>query len=209
MVAAILALAAPSFAQTGSTPAGPHAVGEYAGVVPGRGNAPPRSRAVRRTPRRGRTARLLTWPGFQARPNGASRFFVQVSDAVQTDVQRTDGRVEVVLRQTRVHLRNSRRPLETRFFNTPVTRATVERRGRHDLAIVFNMRGDATPRVYTEAGQNGYHFVFIEFPEGNWLPEAMQQPVAVPDMPESRPEDNAEHPDSSFNAMDDERPPSM
>lgn len=134
---------------------------------------------------------------------------MQVSDTVQTDIQRTEGRVEVVLRQTRVHLRNSRRPLETRFFNTPVTRATVERRGRHDLAIVFNMRGDATPRVTTEAGQNGYHFVFIDFPAGSWLPEELRRPVAVPDAAEPRAEDNAQHPDSSFNAMDDERPPGM
>lgn len=162
--ALVLAAAIPVLvlAQAGGTPP---AGGEgYPGVVPGTGNLPPRADAARRS-----QARLLTWPGFQARPDGVSRVFVQTSTAVAHTTSSERGRFVLLLQNTGVHLRNNRRPLETRYFNSPVSRIVVEPRGRN-LAIVIELRGEATPRVYTEAGQNGFHFVFAEFPAGNWAP---------------------------------------
>lgn len=142
-------------------------VGEYAGVTPGSANPPPRAAAVARA----RTSKLLTWPGFQATPDGGSRFFLQVSHEVELETRSAQGRFEVVLKNTRAHLRNTLRPLDTRFFSTPVDRAQVERRGR-DLAVVFSLRGAITPTVSQAVGEGGFHFVYVDFPAGDWATPA-------------------------------------
>ncbi|NOY90057.1 MAG: hypothetical protein GXP55_02525, partial [Deltaproteobacteria bacterium] len=158
----LLALALPVAHAQDAAPSGDGqtAPTRYEGVTPEAGS-PPAERRVRRS-----RNRLLTWPGFESRPNGASRFFVQLSREVQFTTRASQGRFEVLLAGTRTHLRNTRRPLETRFFNTPVIRAKVERRGRHNLALVFELRAAVTPRVYTQPGPGGYTFLFVDFPEG-------------------------------------------
>ena len=140
----------------------PNPVGQYAGVAPGSANLPPRA------PGPG-GSRLLTWPGFQARPDGASRFFLQTTAAVTHRVENQQGRVVIILEGVGIHLRNTRLPLETRYFNTPVTRAKVERRGR-DAALVLEMRSNITPVVTVQPAEQGYHYLFVEFPAGNYLP---------------------------------------
>jgi hypothetical protein len=157
-----LAFAAVALAQETT---GPHPVGQYAGVTPGSGNLPPRAP--------GGDARLLTWPGFQARPDGASRFFVQTTQPVTHRVENESGRVVIILENLGIHLRNNRRPLETQYFNTPVTRAKVERRGR-DVALVLEMRAAVTPSVSVQPAEGAYHYLFIEFPAGDYLPAEMQ-----------------------------------
>lgn len=147
-------------------------VGQYAGVTPGQGT-PPRVGAVARA----RPAKLLTWPGFRAQPGGASRFFLQLSAPVETVTRTSAGRVEVVLKNVRGHLRNTFRPLDTRYFQTPVRRAKVERR-RQDLVFVFEMRGEATPTVTTAPGEGGFHFVYVDFPAGQWAAETA--PISPP-----------------------------
>lgn len=150
-------------------------VGEYAGVRPGTSNAPPRAQ-------RARNARgtVVTWPGFE--PRGGGRFFVQTTGSIVTEVHQSEGRVEVVLKNAQTHLRNTRRWLETRFFNTPVRRARIERRGRNDLVFVFAMRQGATPSVTTGTGEGGFAFLYVDFPAGNYLPAALrvQAPEADP-----------------------------
>ncbi len=157
-----LGFAAAALAQENT---GPHPVGEYAGVTPGTGHLPPRAPSGE--------ARLLTWPGFQARPDGASRFFVQTTQPVQYRVENESGRAVIILENLGIHLRNNRRPLETRYFNTPVTRAKVERRG-HDVALVLEMRAAVTPSVSVQPSEGAYHYLFIEFPAGDYLPADMQ-----------------------------------
>lgn len=154
-------------------------VGEYAGVTPGTGNPPPRAGAVARA----RPAKLLTWPGFQATAGGGSRFFLQVSGPVQVESRGSEGRFELVLKNTRVHLRNTFRPLDTRFFSTPVNSAKVERR-RRDLAVVFQLRASATPNVTQGVGEGGFHFVYVDFPPGAWVtPEPVAAPTVAPPPP--------------------------
>jgi len=132
----------------------------YPGVRPGTGS-PPASRRARPSGR----IRLITWPGFEAQPDGSSRFFVQLSGPVRYETSQSEGRFEVLLRGVRIHLRNNGRPLETRFFETPVLRARLARRGR-DVAFVFELRGPATPSVHAEVGEGGYHFLYVDFPAG-------------------------------------------
>ncbi len=150
----------------------PHPVGHYEGVGP-EGGAPPRASAARRaaTRRRG-PARIVTWPGFQMRPDGSSRFFLQLTSNVSARVSRVEGGVEVYLPETRTHVSNTRRPLLTRWFNTPALSARVRRRGRRDSALVFRMRSDVMPRVSGEQRADGYYYLLIDFPAGDYIPEA-------------------------------------
>ena len=154
-----------------------HPPGEYNGVTPQNSARPPRARSVARaearaTRRRGRRrapAQVVTWPGFQAQPDGSSTFFLQVTGPVEYERHVTTGRVEILLPNTRTHVRNSRRPLITRYYDTPVTLAKLERRGRRDLAFVFTMRADVAPTVRTEE-RGGFTFIYVSFPAGNYLP---------------------------------------
>lgn len=132
----------------------------YAGVTPGSAtsdNVPPKAEEIPEG------TLMLTWPGFMMRKDGGSRFFVQTSRPVQIATHESEGRFELILRNTRVHLKNNFRPLETEFFKTPVTRATVQRQGKKDVAMVFEMRVKATPTVTQEKGKDGFNYVFVDF----------------------------------------------
>jgi hypothetical protein len=132
----------------------------YGGVTPGSEtspNLPPKADEIPEG------ALMLTWPGFMMERDGGSCFFVQTSQHVEVATSKSEGRLELVLRNTRVHLRNNLRPLETQFFDTPVTRATVQRKGPKDTVMVFEMREDSTPTVTQEKGKDGFNYVFVRF----------------------------------------------
>lgn len=182
-------------------------VGEYAGVRPGANNRPPRAQAARNA-----SGTVVTWPGFE--PRGGGRFFVQTTGTIITEVHQSEGRVEVVLKNARTHLRNTRRWLETRFFNTPVRRARIERRGRrgrrgsNDLVFVFAMRQGSTPSVTTGTGENGFQFLYVDFPAGDYLPAELQ--VQAPEADPASGEGGGSDSNVDYNNYDDnERPPGM
>ncbi len=182
-------------------------VGEYAGVRSGSAQAPPRARAVTRARAARRPATLITWPGFEPRADGTSRFFLQLSGPAQHETHSSDGKFEVVLHGVRTHLRNTRRWLRTQHFNTPVQRARVERRGRNDLAFVFHLRAGSVPSVTSSAGEGGYQYVYVDFPAGNFLPEASRAEIRVVDE-----DDDANAPPPNIyedDYQDDERPPAL
>lgn len=130
----------------------------YQGVTPGSDNPPPKAEEIPEG------AHMLTWPGFMMRKEGASCFFIQTSQPVEFASKKSEGRFELVLRNTKVHLENNFRPLETQYFDTPVTRATVQRKGQKDLVVVFEMRDDVTPTIKQEKGKDGFNYVFVELP---------------------------------------------
>lgn len=132
----------------------------YRGVTPGAEgseNLPPKADEIPEG------ALMLTWPGFMMHEDGSSSFFVQTSKPVQVTSHKSEGRFELVLSHTRVHLKNNFLPLETQFFDTPVTRATVERAGKKGVVMVFELREDVTPTVTQKKGKDGFNYVFIEF----------------------------------------------
>jgi len=134
----------------------------YAGVTPGSEtseNLPPKAEEIPEG------ALMLTWPGFMMHKDGGSCFFVQTSKPVQTAYKRLEGRLELVLRNTRVHLKNNFLPLETQFFDTPVTRATVQRKSQNDVVMVFEMREDVMPIITQKKGKDGFNYVFVKFDE--------------------------------------------
>jgi hypothetical protein len=214
-VAPTTALAQEVRAVPSTTTGTPHAISEYGGVTPGVSHPPPR--AGRLASRRGRAARaqIITWPGFQSLGGGASRFFVETTGPVTTEIHASEGRVEIVFHETTIHLTNSRRWLETQFFETPVVRARLERR-RRDMVLVMQLRAGVTPTVSQSTDASGYHFTYIDFAGGHYLPDA---PITVPQPPPRRdesgrasvrpatPESEASYPTRADDSMDDERPP--
>jgi hypothetical protein len=192
----------------------PHPLSEYGGVAPGRPNPPPAMGRV--TGRRGRAARatVVTWPGFQMLPGGGSRFFVQTSATVSPTLNTSDGRVEIVFPNTAIHLGNSRRYLETAYFETPVVRAHLERR-RNDMVLVMQMRANVVPQISSGA-EGTFFFTYIDFAAGQYRPAEMGpvQPPAQRDasgtaqVRPASPESQRSYPsDEEMRAMDDERPP--
>ena len=213
-------MAAPASAQEPSvrTAAHPRPIGVYAGVEPGEAQPPPAfGRVTRRRAARGRRSEILTWPGFSPLGNGGSRFFVQTITPVVPELSVEQGRVVLLFRNTTIHLTNSRRWLETRFFNTPVLRARLERRGRH-MALVMLLRPGVSlrPAVSSEAAPGAnFHYVYIDFPPGAYAPVVTPSTPRASTVPPGggsvRPSGPPAAPpralDPSLDAMDDERPP--
>lgn len=211
-LAALLALAGVARAQDQGQLAvapgpSPRPVGEYDGVTPGEAHDPGHLRG-----RPGATPAVVTWPGFQPRSDGASRFFLQTTTNVQLEQHAEHGRFVVILHGIRIPDRQTRRTLDTRFFNTPVTRSWLERRGRHDVAFVLELRADVTPTVTTERGPDGYTFVYVSFGAGSYLPAELAAPPPPPNEAQVAPAGDGTTrvaDDPSLHTMDDERPPGM
>lgn len=97
--------------------------GDYAGVRPG---APAEARPGK--PRRPPPKDALTWIGFAAKDGGAE-LFAQAPSSF-TVVQWTEkGQLVVVLEGLRRQVANTRRPLDTRFFDAPIARVAARRIG--------------------------------------------------------------------------------
>lgn len=168
----------------------------YQGVTAGSATEPPHASALK-----GAGARLMTWPGFQMRPDGSSRVFVQTTVEPKFETKKSPGRFELILKNTKVFLRNNRRPLETRFFNTPVTQVQLKRRGK-DLAVIVSLRADVTPHVHAEAGPDKrFYYVLMDFPAGQWV-EGATAPATSEAPPPSPPPSSA-----GSQAPDQEKPP--
>lgn len=193
----------------------PRPLGVYDGVEPGEAQPPPAYRRVVRRESARRPARILTWPGFAPLGDGSSRFFIQTTQPIAPELFVEEGRVVVLFRNTTIHVRNSGRWLETRFFNTPVMRARLERR-RRDMALVLVLRANtaATPRIASEAAPGGnFHYTYIDFPPGNYAPVVAETPPRASTVPSPTqrggqpPAAPARPLDPSIQALDDERPP--
>lgn len=144
---------------------GGHAVGSYAGVEPGGAQAPAVPAAA------GQTPAAITWPGFQMRPDGTSRVFVQSTVSVPTQTSASPGKFVVRLAGAQVVGDTNRLALETRFFNTPVTRVSIAPE-KDGVSIVLELRAAITPHVSSERGPSGYHFTYIDLPAGKFVEQS-------------------------------------
>jgi hypothetical protein len=149
-----------------------HKEGEYTGVSPGK--APPETRPG---PRRSVGKGALSWVGFAAKDGGAEVFF---QAATKFDVtQEVEGSTLVVrLSGLTRQVTNTRRPIDTRFFDNPLARITAQpgtrtrtskaRKARGiEVRIVFKNPKEAKPgtlRTATEA--DGLFYAYLSFPEG-------------------------------------------
>lgn len=151
----------------------------YQGVIPGTEQPP----AV--APKQGAGGTTITWPGFQMRPDGGSRFFVQATGALSDQAHVTPGRITVTLGAAKLATAVNGLLLETRYFNTPVKRAFVTL-NQGVAYLVLEMRVAATPQVTTEKAKTGFSFVYVDFPPGRYLgaaPAEASAPAAAPTAP--------------------------
>lgn len=99
--------------------------GEYGGVRPGAGLDQPSSGKPRRAPPK----KSLLWVGFTPREGGGSELFFRAVEPFGVS-QRLEGSTLVVLLEgLKSQARNTRRPLDTRFFETSLARVTTRKVG--------------------------------------------------------------------------------
>jgi hypothetical protein len=134
----------------------------YHGTRPGDGNRLPRVEELR-----GKPGGWVTWPGFLMREDGGSRVFLQTTRPLQ--YRRSAGKLRFTLHfeDAKVHLNNNRNPLVTAFFNTPVKRAWLKRRGKN-VDLVVELKQAAAEAVTQFSDNDGYHYLFIDFPPGDY-----------------------------------------
>jgi hypothetical protein len=175
VLALLVAAGGESRAQPGAeepAPPAPRAAGTYQGVAPAEGAA--RGAAERHRPRAGGAPRV-TWLGFQPTPGGGARVFVRLDRDVRHAERVQDGALVVSLGGARAARANTRRFLDTRFFDTPVERVALERararpgergRGRGlELVIRFKSAAGARPiAAETSAGADGFTYLLVDVP---------------------------------------------
>jgi hypothetical protein len=171
--------ASPGFAQQSAVAKAPLQInppGSYEGVKPG-GNEPP---PVRATPNSSTT--LITWPGFQMRPDGGSRVFIQSTAPLSHSVSQKGNLLLIDLGSAKVSGETNQFALYTRFFNTPVVRAQLKPGARATLEI--ELRASVQPSISSEQAASGFHFLYIDFPAGQYLAKG---PVAAAPAPTAAP----------------------
>ncbi|NMO18507.1 AMIN domain-containing protein [Pyxidicoccus fallax] len=85
--------------------------------------------------------KTMTLVGFQQQA-GASRVFVRTNEPARYTVSEEGGAVVLELENTRIDLSNNTRPLDTSFFNSPVTRVEADASGRA-VRVTINLRQQA------------------------------------------------------------------
>lgn len=146
-----------------------HAEGVYTGAKPG-----VRPGADTGAPQKKPPAGTLSWIGFEAK-DGAATVWLQSANPFEIS-QRVEGATLVVtVSGLRRMVRNTRRPIDTRFFENPLARITAKtvgsRRGRKagiELRIAFKSAKDAreaSTRTATEA--DGLFYTYLSFPAGD------------------------------------------
>ncbi len=140
--------------------------GQYAGVKPGVGLEKPT-----RAPKK----KSLLWMGFTAKEGGGSELFFRAVEPFGVS-QRVEGKtLIVVLEGLRSQARNTRRPLDTRFFESSIARVTTRkvgaRRGRKagiEVRITFKDARDVREGNFrTDTGADKMFYAYLGFGPGS------------------------------------------
>jgi hypothetical protein len=113
-------------------------------------------------------AAKVVWTGFQMTGEG-SRVYLQASNDVEVSVQSEKSGLTVTVRNCRLHLRNGGRPLDTRFFQTPVTSVAVNQRKKDVLLHIGLKEAIADVVPHKETGPEGSQFWVLDFPAAKRL----------------------------------------
>lgn len=137
----------------------PAADDKYGGVAPGAPALPPHPP---RLPLKG--PQRMTWPGFQVK-EGVPTVFLEVTAAPDYQVDDAPGSLTVTLKNTTVPLKNNRRPLDVRAFDTAVQEVATAPKGR-DVRVTIKTKGSERPthRERIEDGAGGFRLLVIELP---------------------------------------------
>lgn len=167
----LVLLASPAFADD---PKGaPNAEGEYGGVQPGEPRKPEPGKKAKRPPPKG----TLSWIGFETK-DGSSDVFFQSAAAFQVS-QRVEGSALVVTLGGISKLgHNTWRPIDTRFFETPIARITARKKGKAvEVRIAFkNAKDAAQGQVRTATEADGMYYAHLTFAGGSSAPAATNEP---------------------------------
>ncbi len=136
----------------------PNPIGFYSGVRPGNDTPPPIAAKTF-----GSSPAVLTWMGFERTATG-SRVFFQLNAEVEHRLEQKGLTIMVRLPNTTVNVKNNRRPLDLRFFNTPVRLVTLRHVGSDAVATISLKREAAPSRVSLVPGASGYKLLVLEFP---------------------------------------------
>ena len=180
VLALVLFLAAAPLARADAPKSAPHDTGDYGGVVPGQTHKDEgKAKHRHHTPKKGE----LSWIGFQAR-DGASQVFLQSVAPFDVTQHVEHGTLIVRLAGLDRLGQNTWRPIDTRYFDTPLERIVARKiGGSHahgrgiELQITFKHPSDAAQaqlRSATEA--DGYYYSYLTFGGANDT-----QPAADPE----------------------------
>ena len=173
----VLLLAAAPPALAGSKPhaaPAPHDTGDYGGVVPGQPhNDEGKAKHRHHKPQKGE----LSWIGFQAKDGGTAEVFLQSVAPFDVTQHVEHGTLVVQLAGLDRLGQNTWRPINTRFFDTPLDSIVALHPGAHgkhartgpvELRITFKNAKDAAQaqlRSATEA--DGYFYSYLTFAGGD------------------------------------------
>jgi len=119
----------------------------------------------------------VVWMGFQMHGDG-SRVYLQTTADVEVTVEPSKDGLTVTVHGCRLYVRNGRRPLDTRFFRTPVSSVSLAQR-KKDVALLIGLAqpaGDVVPRK--EAGPSGSQFWVLDFPPAKEILADAPRPAA-------------------------------
>ena len=162
----------------------PKPEGEYGGVQPAVGKA-----EAAKKPKRPAPKGTLSWIGFEVKDGGSEVFF-QSAAAFEVS-QRIDKGVLVVTLGGLSRLgHNIWRPIDTRFFETPLSRIVARKKGRGvEVRIAFkNAKGASQAGVRTGNEADGMYYAHLTFGGGAAqsepeAPEKTDKPAEKTDKP--------------------------
>lgn len=137
---------------------------------------------------------MITWPGFQMRQDGTSRVFIQSTNQLTQVTTTAPAKFQVHLPGAKIAGNTNKLPLETRFFNTPVSRVNLEVQ-KDGVTLVLDLRAEVSPVVSSERGPSGYYFLYIDLPKGQYVKAQPTAAEAAP--PPPSPTERARHLDSA------------
>ena len=150
----------PAFAEG---PTGQNAEGDYGGVQPGQPKKPVEPAKQAKKPPKG----TLSWIGFETK-DGGSQVFLQSVAPFQVAQHVDKGTLVVDLSGVTRLGQNTWRPIDTRFFDTSLSRIVARKKGRGiELRITFKNAkdaGQASVRTATEA--DGMYYAYLSFAGG-------------------------------------------
>jgi hypothetical protein len=157
----VLALTRPVLADT---PGATHNEGEYGGVVPGTKHTPPKPAKVKG---------MLSWIGFEPKDGGAE-VFLQSLAPFEVAQHVENGVLVIHLSGLNRLGQNTWRPIDTRFFETPIARITAHRvgatRGKNahpagiEVRVAFKNPKDAREaQLRTATEPDGWFYAYLTF----------------------------------------------
>jgi hypothetical protein len=158
-----LAVFAVALALPASAFADPRKEGEYTGAKPG-----VRPGAESGKPQKPPKAGTLSWIGFEAKDGGSAVVWLQAAGSFNISQRVQNGVLVVTVTGLKRLGRNTWRPVDTRFFDNPLSRIVAKKKKRAiEIRISFKNPKDAkeaASRTATEA--DGLFYTYLDFPPG-------------------------------------------